>query len=130
MPDARRWRRCSARNERTCSISRFSSAMRCRIRRRSLQLGFTGSPGIDTGSEARELNTASRESRQTIAILSQLDLQSALTGPGMLGKDVENDGRSVQHLNVQRALEVTLLRGRQLVVGNDCVEVQGPLLLT
>ena len=49
-------------------------------------------------------------------MLSQLNLEPAFAGAGVLRKDVEDQRCAVEHLDVELALEVPLLRGRQLII--------------
>ena len=52
-------------------------------------------------------------------MLRQLDLQATLARARVLREDVEDQRRAVEHLDVERVLEVALLRGRQFVVEDD-----------
>jgi hypothetical protein len=53
--------------------------------------------------------------------LGQLDLQLALVALRPQGKDVEDQRRTVDHAAIELALEVALLRGRDVVIEDDDV---------
>ena len=59
--------------------------------------------------------------RQVVLELGQLDLELAVGGDGVLGEDVEDQLRPVDHARVERVLEVALLRRRQLVVDEQAL---------
>ena len=86
-----------------------------------LQLGFTGATSADAAAELRHLHTASRQARQQVLQLRQFHLQLAFAGARVAGKDIENELGAVDHSHVERALQVTLLRRRQLVIEDDQV---------
>ena len=60
------------------------------------------------------------ETGQQVLILGQLHLEAALPGPGPLGKDVQNQGAAVQHLDPQLLGEHPELGGAEIVVKDDC----------
>jgi hypothetical protein len=94
-----------------------------------LDLRLAGSPGTDTavdstGSEALEVRPQPAHPRQVVLELSELDLELALGAVGMVGEDVEDDRRAVDHRNPELGLEVALLSRRQLVVAGHQVRVR------
>jgi len=54
--------------------------------------------------------------REVVLQLRQLDLELALRGHSMLGEDVEDQLRPVDHPRLEGVLELTLLHRRELVV--------------
>lgn len=56
------------------------------------------------------------ETRQPVLVLGQFNLQGALTCARVFGKDVQNQGRAVDHFGFQRFFEVTLLVRRKLII--------------
>ena len=58
----------------------------------------------------------STHTRQVVLELGELDLQLALGAARVLGKDVENQLRSVDDAGLQQVLEAALLSGVELVV--------------
>jgi hypothetical protein len=63
------------------------------------------------------------EPRQQVFELGELDLPLALACPRPPGEDVENELGSIQHLPIERVLELTQLSRRQLVVEHHEVDV-------
>ena len=63
---------------------------------------------------------------QAVLVLGQLDLELALAGAGVLGKDVQDQARAIQHLDVvaQRLFQVAQLARREFVVKDDQVSLQ------
>jgi hypothetical protein len=57
--------------------------------------------------------------------LRKFDLRFTFARLCMLGKDIEDDGRSVNHLDFDSILESTALAGRKLSVGHDGVSALG-----
>jgi hypothetical protein len=62
---------------------------------------------------------------EVVLQLRQLDLELALGAVGVVGEDVEDDGRAVDDRQAQLPLQVALLTGRELVVDGDDVGVGG-----
>ena len=90
-----------------------------------LQLGLAGAPGADGALLALQVLPHARQPGQQIFILGQLHLQPPFSGPGPLGKDVQDQGGAVQHRDVQLLAEHPLLGGGQAVVKDDHVRVHG-----
>ena len=60
---------------------------------------------------------------EVVLQLRQLHLQLALGAGRVVGEDVEDDRRPVDHRQAQRLFEVALLAGTQLIVAGDQVGV-------
>jgi hypothetical protein len=86
-----------------------------------LDLAFAGAPGADPSPQALEVRPETSHSREVVLELGELDLEFSLCAVGVAGKDVEDDGRAVDHRELQGGLQVPLLAGRELVVGDDHV---------
>ena len=93
-----------------------------------LDLGFTRAPRTDArtaGDAATGLTghrfTPAAQARKQVLELSELHLRLALTGLGVLGENVEDEGRAVDDLGVHDVLEASALGGGQLLVNNDGV---------
>ena len=90
-----------------------------------LDLGLAGAADADgarsaaVAAEPLQVAPLPLEARQQVLGLRQLDLQAALTRAGAHREDVEDQRRAVQHLHLQRVLEVRLLRRGELVVEDD-----------
>ncbi len=65
------------------------------------------------------------EPREHVFELRQLDLKLALAGPGVPGKDVENELGPVEHAAGKRGFQVAQLRRRKVVVEEDQVGLNG-----
>ena len=61
--------------------------------------------------------------REVVLELRELDLELALGRAGVVGEDVEDDRRAVDHRHAELLLEVALLARQQLVVDRDQVGV-------
>ncbi len=62
---------------------------------------------------------------QVVLQLSELDLELALGGVGVVGEDVEDHRGAVDHRNSELGLQVPLLARGELVVGGDQVGIGG-----
>jgi hypothetical protein len=62
--------------------------------------------------------------REVVLELGELDLELALGAAGVVGEDVEDDRRAVDHRHAERLLEVSLLARLQLVVACHQVGVR------
>src|SRR5215469_15922274 len=104
MDVALRWRRSCPRCARTCSRSRRSSAMRERMRLRSIS-SFV-SPGPRTPmAPPTPPPPEPRQAWQAIFELRQLDLELAFASACVLREDVEDEGRPVDHARADRLFE-------------------------
>ncbi len=90
-----------------------------------LQLGLTRAAGVDAGTESAHLQASAAEPGETVPVLGQLHLDPTLVAGGVLGEDVEDERHPVDHVDVERLLQVALLGGDQLVVEHHHVDVQG-----
>ena len=84
-----------------------------------LELALAGASRPDAAAEALEVLPQAPHARQVVLELRQLDLELALGADGVLGEDVEDQLRPVDHTRLQRVLERSLLHGRELVVDDQ-----------
>ena len=93
-----------------------------------LDLGLARAPGADAAGRARaeplEVGPQPAHAREVVLELRQLDLELALGRVRVVGEDVEDDRRAVDHRHAERLLEVALLARQQLVVAGDEVRVR------
>ena len=82
----------------------------------SLELRFARPPRADPALEPLEVGPLTSQARKDILVLRQLDLEAPFARAGVLREDIEDKRRAVEHFDVELALEVPLLRRRQLVV--------------
>ena len=59
--------------------------------------------------------------RQVVLELRELDLELPLGADGVLGEDVEDQLRAVDHARLERVLEIPLLRRIELVVDEEAL---------
>ena len=76
------------------------------------------------GALLAELEAATAQTREAVAELRQLHLHHALLAARVLGEDVEDQRDAVDDVDLEQLLEVALLRGRELVVEHDEVDVE------
>jgi hypothetical protein len=76
-----------------------------------LELGLAGTPRPDPAAGPRQVGPQTREARQLVLELGELDLEAALVGLRVLGEDVEDEPAPVDHLDREQLLERPLLRG-------------------
>ena len=88
-----------------------------------LDLGLTGTSGADAASETGHLDAFSRQTRQQVFELRQLDLQLALLGARTQREDVKNQGGAVNDAHIGVVFDVLDLGGRQLAVHHDEVKL-------
>ena len=84
-----------------------------------LELGLTGSAHPDTAARLLEVRPHSREARQHVFELSELDLELRFAGPRPCREDVQDQLGAVHHALAGSVLDVLSLRGRQLIVEDD-----------
>ena len=89
-----------------------------------LDLRLAGAPGADPATEPLEVGPQAPHSREVVLELGQLHLELALGAVGVVGEDVEDHGRPVDHRHAQTLLEVALLARDELVVAHDEVRVR------
>ena len=90
-----------------------------------LQLGLAGASGANATALPGQADSHAGQARQKILVLSQLHLQPAFCGLGPLGKNVQNQGASVQDRDSQKLLQHPNLGGRQRVVKNGHARFRG-----
>ncbi len=83
------------------------------------ELGFAGASGSDAAAQPRHRRAVPAQPRQQIVQLRQFHLQLAFPGARAPGENIQDQLGPVQHLHLQRALQIALLRGRQIAVEND-----------
>jgi hypothetical protein len=93
--------------------------MRVRMRRRSSHACAAGAD-LPTGLPAHRVTPATQARKQVLE-LCQFDLGLALAALGVLTEDVEDDRRTVDHLDLHDILEGAPLAGRELGVGDHGV---------
>ena len=96
-----------------------------------LDLGLARSAGADAAVHASraqplEVGPEPAHAREVVLELGELDLELALGRAGVVGEDVEDDRRAVDHRHVELLLEVALLARQQLVVAGHEVGVRSP----
>src|SRR5262249_35830362 len=84
-----------------------------------LQLRFAGTSGADAAAQLRHLDASTSQARQEIFKLGQFYLQLTFARSRMASKNVENQLRAIDDTCVDLALNVSLLRCRDVVIEND-----------
>jgi hypothetical protein len=87
------------------------------------QFRFAGTSRPDSAAQPRQGGTHPDEARQEVPQLGELDLQLSFLRARPPGKDVENQLRPVDHFPVNRILDLSQLRGCQLIVEYHDVDV-------
>ena len=81
-----------------------------------LQLGLAWPARTDAAAKAGQNQALPSQAWQVILELCQLDLQLALTRAGPLGKDIQDQSRTVNDLDAEDLFQIMLLGRRQLIV--------------
>ncbi len=89
-----------------------------------LDLALSRAPRPDPAAEALEVAPQAAHAREVVFELGQLDLQLALGARSVVGEDVEDDRRAVDHRQPQRLFEIALLACAQLIVAGDQIGVE------
>src|SRR6516165_9018315 len=89
-----------------------------------LQLGLTWSSGADATALLAQRDAPPTQAGEAVAELRELDLQHPGLARGVLGEDVHDQRDSVDDVASESLLEVALLRGAELVVEDDDVDVE------
>ena len=84
-----------------------------------LELGLARAAGADAAAESLEVLPHSPHPGKVVLELSELDLELSLGGARMLGEDVEDELRAIDHPELERVLEPALLAGIQVVVDHE-----------
>ena len=87
-----------------------------------LELRLAGPARADAALRARQVGPQAGQARQLVLELGELDLEPALVGLRVQREDVEDQPAAIDDLDVEQLLEGALLRGRELVVGDQDVE--------
>ena len=88
-----------------------------------LKLCFTRAACADAAAELRHLNAASGESRQHVVQLSELHLQLTFSGSRMLGKNIEDQLRSIDHSPLNNLFDIALLGRAEIVIEEQDIGV-------
>src|SRR3954471_5188084 len=91
----------------------------------SFKLSLTRPAGADATAQLRHLNTPPSESRQHVFQLRQFDLQLSFAGSSVLGEDVEDELRAVDHSDIDYFFDIALLRGGEVVVKQNQIGRHG-----
>ena len=83
------------------------------------ELGFAGTARADAAAQPRHRRAVPGQPRQQIVQLRQLHLQLAFPRARPPRENIQDQLGPVEHLDVQRPLQIALLRGRQIAVEND-----------
>ena len=87
----------------------------------NFQFRLAGAPGPDAAAKSGQPDASSRQPRQQVGHLSQLDLQPALFRMRAAGKDVQHQGRPINDFHFQQPFQVALLGRGELAVENHQV---------
>src|ERR1700688_109146 len=87
----------------------------------SFELSFARASSPNAAAKLRHLNAAPSQPRQHVFELRQLNLQLPFTSPSVTRKDVENELRAVDHSRIEYALDIALLRRRQIVIEKNYI---------
>jgi hypothetical protein len=88
----------------------------------AFELCLTGAAQTDTTNAlAGEVGPETGQTRQPVFELRQLDLETPLVGRRAPGEDIEDKRRAIDDLHVERALEIPLLSGAEIVVDHNHV---------
>jgi hypothetical protein len=82
-------------------------------------LGLARASGADAAAEPLEVLPHPPHPRQVVLELRELDLELALGAASVLGEDVEDQLRAIDHPCLEQVLETPLLTRRELVVDDQ-----------
>src|ERR1039457_7193623 len=89
------------------------------------QLRFTFTAAhADAALLPRQVAPETRQARQQMLELSQLDLELALAGAGALGENVENERGAVEDLAIEGPLQIATLGRGKLVIKDDGIDIR------
>jgi hypothetical protein len=91
---------------------------------------LAGAARADSAAQPREQRPLSGQARQEVIELRELDLQLAFAAQGAAREDVENKLRAIEDLEIEGALQVAKLGGREVVVEDDEVGAERARLAT
>src|SRR5689334_24132462 len=80
------------------------------------QLRLAGTTGADAAAETRQMGPLSCQTRQQILKLRQFDLELAFIATSALGEDVEDQLASIDDPQLERFLQIALLRRGEIFV--------------
>ena len=84
-----------------------------------LQLRLARAARADPPLQPLQVGPLAAQPRQDVLVLGQLHLEPALPRPRVLGEDVQDERRAVQHLHLEGLLQRALLGRRELIVEDD-----------
>jgi hypothetical protein len=91
----------------------------------SLDLSLSRSSGPNAATQTFKVSPLTREARQQVLVLREIDLKASLTRPCSRSEHIENQGGPVEYLSTaQLVFKVTLLCWCQLVIANDRVDIE------
>ena len=93
-----------------------------------LDLGFAGATHADAAALALEVGPKAGEAGEHVLELGEFDLSASGGGAGVAGEDVEDEGGAVEDAAAEFFFEVAELCGREFVVDNDDVGIEGLLV--
>jgi hypothetical protein len=85
------------------------------------QLSFARSAGANAAAKLRHLHTTPGQPRKHVFELRKFDLQLALTSAGVPREDIEDQLGAINNAGVNNALDIALLRRREIVVEQNNV---------
>src|SRR5688572_30438763 len=94
-----------------------------------LEERLAGTAGADAAAEPREALPEALQAREHVLHLRELHLHATLFGARVLGEDVDDHARAVDHAHLRELLEVLLLPRRELLVADQQVDLGPPDLL-
>ena len=80
------------------------------------QLCFTGATGADAAALTAQAQTHAGQPGQQVLVLGKLYLQSALSGFGPLGKNIQNQRAAIQNRHADDLFQRPDIAGRKLVI--------------
>jgi hypothetical protein len=89
------------------------------------KLRFAGAARSDTAARLRHAFASAREPRQHVFELRQFDLQLALSGARVPGKDIKDELGAIEHPTGQRCVKIAQLCGGKIVIEQDEIGLDG-----
>src|SRR5690606_6137950 len=89
-----------------------------------LEAGFIGTSGTDPASQPGKGGSSAGQSGKQILELSQFDLKLPFPAPRALGKDVEDELSTVDHLHSQLVLQIAMLGWCQRIIEDHGVGIE------
>ncbi len=89
-----------------------------------LELRFTGTASTYPTAKSGQGCSETCESRQTVFLLSKLDLKLSLASPCTQGENIEDKGGSVDHSDIENVLNIAHLNACKLVIKDDKLSIE------